>query len=132
MVSKQPRKQRKARYNAPLHVRQKYMGARLSEELSKEYGTRSAAVIKGDTVKVMRGDFKDTEGKVQAVSLKDGTISVDGVISTKVDGTEVPRPIYPSNVMITKLETKDGRRASSLSLIHISEPTRLGMSSYAV
>lgn len=114
MVSKQPRKQRKARYNAPFHVRQKYMGARLSEELSKEYGTRSAAVIKGDTVKVMRGDFKDTEGKVQAVSLKDGTISVDGVISTKVDGTEVPRPIYPSNVMITKLETKDGRRASSI------------------
>ena len=114
MVSKQPRKQRKARYNAPLHIRQKFMGARLSEALSKEYGTRSAAVVKGDTVKVMRGDFKGTEGKVQAVSLADGTIAVEGVISTKVDGTEVPRPIYPSNVMITKLELKDGRRASSI------------------
>lgn len=114
MVSKQPRKQRKARFNAPLHIRQKFMGARLSEELSKEYGTRSAAVIKGDSVKVMRGDFKGTEGKVQTVSLMDGTITVDGVISTKVDGTEVPRPIYPSNVMITKLELKDGRRESSI------------------
>ena len=114
MVSKQPRKQRKARYNAPLHIRQKFMGARLSEALSKEYGTRSAAVINGDTVKVLRGDFKGTEGKVQAVSLKDGTIAVEGVISTKVDGTEVARPIYPSNVMITKLELKDGRRASSI------------------
>ena len=114
MVSKQPRKQRKARFNAPLHVRQKFMGARLSEELSKEYSTRSAAVIKGDSVKVMRGDFKGTEGKVQTVSLLNGTITVDGVISTKVDGTEVPRPIYPSNVMITKLELKDGRRASSI------------------
>jgi ribosomal protein L24p/L26e, archaeal/eukaryotic len=114
MVSKQPRKQRKARFNAPLHIRQKFMGARLSEELSKEYGTRSAAVIKGDSVKIMRGDFKGTEGKVQTVSLLDGTITVDGVISTKVDGTEVPRPIYPSNVMITKLELKDGRRASSI------------------
>ncbi len=114
MVSKQPRKQRKARYNAPLHIRQKFMGARLSEDLTKEYGTRSAPVIKGDTVKVMRGDFKGTEGKVQAVSLKDGTISVDGVISTKVDGTEVPRPIYPSNVMITKLELKDERREKSI------------------
>jgi large subunit ribosomal protein L24 len=114
MVSKQPRKQRKARFNAPLHIRQKFMGARLSEELSKEYGTRSAAVIKGDSVKVMRGDFKGTEGKVQTVSLLDSTITVDGVISTKVDGTEVPRPIYPSNVMITKLELKDGRRASSI------------------
>ncbi|HEY3362343.1 MAG TPA: 50S ribosomal protein L24 [Methanosarcina sp.] len=114
MVSKQPRKQRKARFNAPLHVRQKFMGARLSEELSKEYSTRSAAVIKGDSVKIMRGDFKGTEGKVQTVSLQDSTITVDGVISTKVDGTEVPRPIYPSNVMITKLELKDGRRASSI------------------
>ncbi|MDI9395088.1 MAG: 50S ribosomal protein L24 [Euryarchaeota archaeon] len=114
MVSKQPRKQRKARYAAPLHIRQKFMGARLSEALSKQYGTRTAAVITGDTVKVMRGDFKGTEGKVQTVSLKDGLITVDGVISTKVDGTEVPRPINPSNVMITKLETKDGRRASSI------------------
>ena len=90
------------------------MGARLSEELTKQYSTRSAAVITGDTVKVMRGDFKGTEGKVQSVSLMDGTITVDGVISTKVDGTEVPRPINPSNVMITKLEMKDGRRASSI------------------
>ncbi|HIH93252.1 TPA: 50S ribosomal protein L24 [Methanosarcina acetivorans] len=114
MVSKQPRKQRKARYAAPLHIRQKFMGARLSEALTKEYGTRSAAVITGDTVKVMRGDFKGTEGKVQSVSLMDGTITVDGVISTKVDGTEVPRPLNPSNVMITKLEMKDGRRASSI------------------
>jgi large subunit ribosomal protein L24 len=39
---------------------------------------------------------------------------VDGVISTKVDGTEVQRSIYPSNVMITKLELKDERRASSI------------------
>ncbi|MDD2438955.1 MAG: 50S ribosomal protein L24 [Methanosarcinaceae archaeon] len=114
MVSKQPRKQRKARYNAPLHQRQKFMGARLSEELTKEYGTRSAAVIKGDTVKVMRGDFKNTEGKVQSVSLKEGTIAVEGVISTKVDGTEVSRPLYPSNVRITKLELKDPQRAASI------------------
>jgi large subunit ribosomal protein L24 len=114
MVSKQPRKQRKARYNAPLHVRQKFMGARLSEELSKEFGTRSAAVVKGDTVEVLRGDFKGTEGKVQTVSLKDGKISVDGVVSIKVDGTEVPRPIYPSNVRITKLELKDERREKSI------------------
>jgi len=114
MVSKLPRKQRKSRYTAPLHKRQKYMGARFSEELAKQYGTRTAAVVTGDTVKVMRGDFKGKEGKVQAVSLKDGTIEVDGVISTKVDGTEVPRPVYPSNVMIMKLAMDDPRRASSI------------------
>lgn len=44
MVSKQPRKQRKERFNAPLHVRQKLMHAMLSPELRKEYKKRSAQV----------------------------------------------------------------------------------------
>ena len=68
VTSKQPRKQRKARYNAPLHIRQKFMGARLSDELSKKYNTRSAHVIVGDTVTVMRGDFRNVSGKVESVS----------------------------------------------------------------
>jgi len=38
------------------------------------------------------------------------TITVDGVSVTKSDGTEVPRPVQPSNVMITKLELKDEKR----------------------
>ncbi|MDK2832930.1 MAG: large subunit ribosomal protein [Methanolobus sp.] len=110
MVSNQPRKQRKARYNAPLHIRQKYMGAALSKELREKYGCRSANVIVGDTVKVMRGDHAGTAGKVEAVSLKHGTIVIEGVSVSKADGTEVPRPVYPSNVMITTLEMKDERR----------------------
>ncbi|WP_135606326.1 50S ribosomal protein L24 [Methanococcoides sp. NM1] len=114
MVSKQPRKQRKARYDAPLHIRQKYMAAPLSKELRGKFG-RSASVIIGDTVVVMRGDHAGTEGKVEALSLKSGTIVVEGVSVSKVDGTEVPRPIYPSNVMITSLELNDKRRESILS-----------------
>ena len=109
-TSKQPRKQRKARYAAPLHLRQKFMGGRLSGELSEKYNTRSAPVIAGDTVTVMRGDYKGISGKVEKVNLQAGTIHVIGVVSTKVDGKEVPRPIYPSNVMITKLELKDKTR----------------------
>lgn len=110
MVSTQPRKQRKARYNAPLHIRQKYMGATLSKELRTKYGCRSASVIVGDTVKVMRGDHAGTTGKVEEVSLKHGTIVVSGVSVTKAKGDEVARPIYPSNVMIMTLELKDERR----------------------
>jgi large subunit ribosomal protein L24 len=34
-------------------------------------------------------------------------IIVDGISVTKSAGTEVPRPIQPSNVMIMKLELKD-------------------------
>lgn len=110
MVSIQPRKQRKARYQAPLHKKQKFMGAHLSKDLRDKYGKRSVHVIKGDTVKIMRGDHKGQEGKVQSVSLKRERIYVDGVIVTKADGTEVPRPIHPSNVMITKLNLKDELR----------------------
>ena len=50
------------------------------------------------------------EGKVAVVNLQTLTISVDGITVTKADGTEVPRPIHPSNVMITKLELKDEKR----------------------
>jgi large subunit ribosomal protein L24 len=110
MVSNQPRKQRKARYNAPLHIRQRYMGTPLSKDLRSKYGNRTANVIVGDTVKVMRGDHAGTSGIVEAISLKHGTIVVEGVSVSKADGTEVPRPIYPSNVLITSLEMKDDRR----------------------
>jgi large subunit ribosomal protein L24 len=32
----------------------------------------------------------------------------------KADGSEVSRPIHPSNVIVTKLELKDKRRMSKL------------------
>ena len=110
MVSSQPRKQRKSRYQAPLHKRNKLMGAMLSSELKEKHGMKSLPVIKGDTVKVLRGDHKGTEGKVAAVDLKRIMINIDGVTVTKADGTEVPRPVHPSKVMITKLELKDEKR----------------------
>ncbi len=114
VVSKHPRKQHKARANAPLHARQKFLRARLEKSLSKKYSRRSAQVRKGDTVKVMRGDFRDHEGKVAGVDLKRESIEVDGVTVHKSDGSEVARPIHPSNVMITKLELKDKMRTRKL------------------
>ncbi len=110
MVSSQPRKQRKSRYQAPLHIRHKLMGAMLSDELKGKHGVNAIPVRAGDTVKVLRGDHKGTEGKVSQVDLKKMTLTVDGVSVTKSDGTEVPRPVQPSNVMITKLELKDEKR----------------------
>lgn len=86
------------------------MGAMLSPELQEKHGTKSIAPRTGDTVRVLRGDHKGKEGKVAGINLKKMTITVDGVSVSKSDGTEVPRPLHPSNVMITKLETKDERR----------------------
>lgn len=112
--SGQPRKQRKARIDAPLHVRQKYLHARLEKKLADKYELRSVQIRKGDTVKVLRGDFRGREGKVARVNLKGESIEVDGVTVHKADGSEVARPIHPSNVILTKLELKDKLRTSKL------------------
>lgn len=108
--SKQPRKQRKALYNAPLHVRNKLMSAALSKELKKKYNKNSLPVRKGDTVKILRGDFKNIEGEITKVDYKKYRIHVKGALNKKQDGKETPYPIHPSNVMITKLEDSDERR----------------------
>jgi large subunit ribosomal protein L24 len=115
MISKQPRKQRKLRYDAPLHRRQKYMHSTLSKALRTELKKRSVQVRKGDTVKVIRGDHKGIEGEVEAVDLKRCTIKVTGVSNYRADGTEVPRTIHPSNVVITKLNLEDGEREKIFS-----------------
>ncbi|MBS1194889.1 MAG: ribosomal protein L24p/L26e, archaeal/eukaryotic, partial [Methanomicrobia archaeon] len=44
----QPRKQRKARYTAPLHIKGKFLSATLSKELREQYKRRSLRVVKGD------------------------------------------------------------------------------------
>ena len=43
-TSTQPRKQRKYRHNAPMHLRQKLVSVHLSKDLRKNYGKRSIPV----------------------------------------------------------------------------------------
>lgn len=108
--SKQPRKQRKYVFNAPLHIRQKMMGARLSEKLSKEFMTRTLPVRKGDKVVVLRGSFRKVTGQVTKVDLSKCRIYIDSVKRKKVSGQEVHVPIHPSNVMITEISRDDKKR----------------------
>ena len=106
-ASRQPRKQRRAYYNAPLHKRQKLMSAPLSRELREKYGVRNLPVRKGDKVRILRGDFRGHEGEVVEVDLKSYRIYIDGVTIKKADGTPVFRPIHPSNVLIVSLKLDD-------------------------
>lgn len=103
MATKQPRKQRSALYSAPLHSRHKLLSAPLSRELREKHKTRSLPLRKGDRVRVLRGDFKKLEGDVVEVDTKHRFIQVEGASVTKADGTQVPRMIHPSNVMLLKL-----------------------------
>ena len=87
---------------------------RSPKSLREKYNQRSIRVIKGDTVKVVRGDHVGTVGPVDFVLAKKAKIVVDGVSVKKADGTEVPRPIDPSNVMVTELNLEDKRREQKL------------------
>ncbi|MCK9151322.1 50S ribosomal protein L24 [Methanobacterium alcaliphilum] len=109
-MSTQPRKQRKYIYTAPLHARHKLMGVTLSKDLREEFGRRSLPVRKGDTVQVMRGDFKNHEGKIEKVDLKNYRVLVEGATTQKTDGNAVFFPIHPSNLMIVDMDLKDEKR----------------------
>ena len=108
--SKQPRKQRKYRYNAPLHVKQKFVSTHLSKELRKKYKKRNVNLRKGASVKVMRGQFKNKSGKVDEVDVKKTSVYVDGIETVKRDGTKSRYPIHPSNLIITDVNLDDKMR----------------------
>ncbi len=112
--SKQPRKQRKYRYNAPLHVKRKFMSSPLSKELKTKYKKKNITVIKGDTVKVVRGQFKGKSGKVSKASYQKIKVYIEGVEMIKKDGNKVQYPIHPSNILITTLKLEDKKRIAAL------------------
>lgn len=109
-MSIQPRKQRKALYTAPLHIRRKLMSANLSKDLRADIGKRSLPIRVGDKVQVVRGDFKGHEGKVESIDAKRYKVTVEGVTLSKPDGNAVFLPIHPSNLMIIEADLKDERR----------------------
>lgn len=114
LSSIQPRKQRKYRHNAPLHVRQGFVSANLSPELRKRYSKRSMQLRKGDEIKVMRGTLKGKTGVVERVDIRKSRIYVDEFKVKKVDGSEIQRSLEPSNLMITKLKLDDKKRQAIL------------------
>jgi large subunit ribosomal protein L24 len=104
---KSPRKQRKRLYNAPAHLRHKFMAAPLSPELISSKGAKSLPVRKGDTVRIMRGDHTGFEGKISRVDLKRYRIFLEGLTREKVDGTNIFVSVHPSKVMIKNLKLDD-------------------------
>ncbi len=99
-VTKQPRKKRKAMYNAPMHVKQRLLHLHLSKDLRKKFKTRSLVAKKGDKVKIMRGQFFKVEGKITEVDVEGTRIFVEGAIVKKQAGKEIPAAIHPSNCML--------------------------------
>jgi len=113
-MSTQPRKERKTLYNLPVHKNRARIAAHLDGPLSERHGKRSTTLRKGDTVRIMRGEFAGTTGKVLEIDTKKGKVTVDGVTVSKAKATQVARPLDPSNLVITKLDLTDKRRREKL------------------
>lgn len=112
--SSQPRKQRKYRANAPLHVKRNFMSSNLSKELRKNNPKRSILIKKGDKVKILRGQFKGKVCKVEKVLTKHERLYLEGIQVVKKDGNKVFYPIHPSKVQIIELNLNDKARKKSL------------------
>ena|SRR3989344_2524639 len=111
--SKKAKKQRKYRINAPLHIKHKFLSANLSKELRKKYKKRHVPVKKGDKVRVLRGQFKKKEGKVNKVDLKRIKVYIDSIELFKKDGSKSLYPVDPSNLQIIELNLEDKKRLKS-------------------
>ena len=112
--SKQARKQRKYAAEAPSHIRQKMLASHLSKELRVKYGRRAFALRKGDTVKIMNGEFKKKTGKVTDVNLMKMKVIIEGIQISKKDGSKVNIYFPASNLMITELNLDDKERLNSI------------------
>jgi len=92
------------------HKRDKFLGANLSENLREQHSRRSMRVIKGDTVRILRGEYVGIEGKVEKVNTERSTLSIEGVQREKIRGGNVKVQIHASNVQIISLKTDDEYR----------------------
>jgi large subunit ribosomal protein L24 len=101
-------------YNAPLHKKRKWIASHLAENLLLKYDRRSMPLVKGDTVKVMRGSFRGHEDKVAQIHVKKQVVEVEGITIVKADGTKIAKAIHASDLMITKMNLTDKWRRKKL------------------
>ena len=113
---RRPSKQRKEIYQAQGQRLRKLLAAPLSDELRKAQGRRSYPVRKGDTVKIVRGDFAGVEGKVTDIDTHGRRLFVEGVTREMTSGTSTNVSVHTSKVMITKLNLDDKWRTDSIKL----------------
>ena len=86
----------------------------LSDELRERYGRRSLRPRTGDSVRIVRGEYKGVEGKITKVLSKDGRLNVEGVSREKIKGGTASVPIESSKVMLTSLNLDDKVRKAKL------------------
>jgi large subunit ribosomal protein L24 len=101
-------------YRAMNQTVSKQIGAALSKDLRKKYPRRSIRIMTGDTVKVIRGEYKGLTGKVAKISTKSNSIAIEGNKKEKLKGEKIDVYIHSTNTIITSLNTDDKWRLKIL------------------
>ena len=101
-------------FQATMQTRSKQLGANLSKDLQKKYGKKSARVVEGDSVTILRGEFKGVDGKVSKISTQKTSVAIEGVKKEKTKGDKFDVYIHTSNLVITSLNGDDKWRMAKL------------------
>jgi large subunit ribosomal protein L24 len=108
--------------NIKKHKLDNHIRSPLSENLRSEYKKRNARVIKGDTVKVLRGEYKNVEGKVEKVKTGRSTLFIEGIQREASKGGKVKVQIHSSNVIITSFNLHDKNRSNVIRKVKSAKP----------
>ncbi len=113
----QPRKQRKARYTAPLHARKHLMHVHISKELRAKLGItrRSIQIHKGDKVRLRIGSETGKIGAVMRADYHKLRLYIEGFVNKTARGVEKLKPIQPANVEIVDGDFANKDRAEILA-----------------
>ena len=101
-------------YLATFQTRSKQLGSALSKDLQKKYGKRSVRVNEGDSVKIVRGEFKGVDGKIAKVSPQKSSVTIDGIKKEKTKGDKFDVYIHTSNLLVTSLNSENRWRIVKL------------------
>ncbi len=101
-------------YRATFQTRSKQLGSALSKDLHKKYGKRSVRVNEGDSIKIVRGEFKGVDGKISKVSPQLNSVVIEGIKKEKTKGDKFDVYIHTSNLVVTSLNTENKWRIAKL------------------
>ncbi len=114
--SRQPRRQRLAKFEADHAERRRRMALPLSRELRRRYGRRSLPVRKGDTVRILSGSYEGREERVAKVDRRGYTVTLDHVTGKTMEAKLKPLPVQLSHLVLTRLNLADPWRRRVLKV----------------
>ncbi len=101
-------------YRATFQTRSKQLGSALSKDLHKKYGKRSVRVNEGDSIKIVRGEFKGVDGKISKISTQKSSVSIEGIKKERTTGEKFDVYIHTSNLVVTSLNSENKWRMAKL------------------